>query len=211
MLSNIQEKFAALSQREKIIVTFALLAAIGFSWDHFFYQPTQKKQQSLQQELSRLKQQTNELKLAITKLKNTSYIDPNLNNQNKLTELKAEYNRQRELMMTDKSLVTPQLMASALGDMLNQNKQLSLIKLNTLPVAPLVESKHPQQNPIYKHGLIITFSGSYLDTLNYLKALERLPWHFIWDSIDYQVKDHPIAETTIKIYTLSFKESWLDV
>jgi len=114
-------------------------------------------------------------------------------------------------MMHDKSLVPPQLMAIALSDILNRNNQLSLIKLDTLPATALTESKQSQPNTIYKHGLSITFSGSYLDTLNYLKALESLPWHFIWESIDYQVIDYPTAETTIRVYTLSFKESWLGV
>jgi len=170
-----------------------------------------KKHQALQQKLTSLKQQATDQQLALIKLENSRNIDPNLNNRNKLTALKAEHSRLQELMMHDKSLVPPQLMAIALSDILNRNNQLSLIKLDTLPATALTESKQSQPNKIYKHGLSITFSGSYLDTLNYLKALESLPWHFIWESIDYQVIDYPTAETTIRVYTLSFKESWLGV
>lgn len=211
MLTNLQEKFEALTNREKIILVFAVLAGIWFGWDYLFYQPTQKKHQALQQKLTSLKQQATDQQLALIKLENSRNIDPNLNNRNKLTALKAEHSRLQELMMHDKSLVPPQLMAIALSDILNRNNQLSLIKLDTLPATALMESKQSQPNTIYKHGLSITFSGSYLDTLNYLKALESLPWHFIWESIDYQVIDYPTAETTIRVYTLSFKESWLGV
>lgn len=208
---NLQEKFEALTKREKVILVFAVVAGIWFGWDHFFYQLTQKKQQALQQELSSLKQQILDQQLIAIKLENSSHIDPNQNNRLKLAELKAEHNRLQELMMHDKSLVPPQLMATALSDILTRNNHLTLIKLTTLPVTTLQESKQPQQNPIYKHGLAITFSGTYLDTLNYLQALEALHWHFVWESIDYQVKNYPIAETTIKVYTLSFKENWLGV
>jgi len=211
MLTNLQEKFEALTNREKIILVFAVLAGIWFGWDYLFYQPNQKKHQALQQKLTSLKQQATDQQLALIKLENSRNIDPNLNNRNKLTALKAEHSRLQELMMHDKSLVPPQLMAIALSDILNRNNQLSLIKLDTLPATALTESKQSQPNTIYKHGLSITFSGSYLDTLNYLKALESLPWHFIWESIDYQVIDYPTAETTIRVYTLSFKESWLGV
>jgi MSHA biogenesis protein MshJ len=211
MLSNLQEKFEALTKREKIIVVGAILIGFWVGWDNFFYQPTQKKQLALQQQLLGLNQQITEQQLIAIKLENSSHIDPNLENRNKLTTLKAEYSRLQELMMHDKSLVPPQLMAIALSDILSQNNQLILIKLDTLPVTTLLESKQPQSNPVYKHGLAITFSGSYLNTLNYLKALESLPWHFVWESIDYQVKNYPTAETTIKAYTLSFKESWLGV
>jgi len=211
MFNKLQEKFEALTKREKIIVVFAVLAGIWVGWDNFFYQSIQKQQQALQQKLISLKQQTADQQLTIMKLENSPHTDPNLVKRNKLAELKAEHNRLQELMMHDKSLVPPQLMAVALSDILNHNNQLTLIKLDTLPVAALSESKEPQPNPIYKHGLAITFSGSYLDTLNYLKALESLPWHFIWESIDYKVTDYPAAETTIQVYTLSFKESWLGV
>lgn len=212
MLNNLQEKFEALTQREKIIIIGAVVAGIWIGWDNFFFQPTQKKQQAFQKEITGLRQQIADQQLAAIKLETSSHSDPNLNNQNKLAELKAEYNRQQELMMQgNKNFVPPHLMAVALSDILNQNKQLALIKLDTLPVTTLLESKQPQTSPIYKHGLAITFSGSYLNTLNYLKALESLPWHFIWESIDYRVTDYPSAETTIKAYTLSFKETWLGV
>ncbi len=210
MFNNLQEKFEALTQREKIIVAVAILVGSWVGWDSFFYQPNQKKQHALQQELSSLKQQITDQQITAIKLENSSHTDPNVENQNRLDKLKAEYNRQQELMMQgDKNFVPPHLMATVLSEILNQNKQLALIKLDTLPVTTLLESKQPQTSPIYKHGLAITFYGNYLDTLNYLKALESLPWHFIWESIDYQVKDYPTAETTIRAYTLSFKENWL--
>lgn len=212
MLNNLQEKFEVLTKREKIIVVSAIVLGIWFAWDNIFYQSNQKKQQALQHELSNLNVQITDLQLIAIKLENTAHTDPNLNYRNKLNDLKAEYKHQQELIMQgNKAFVPPHLMAVALSDILNRNNQLTLIKLDTLPVAPLLKSTQPQMNPIYKHGLAISISGNYLDTLNYLKALESLPWHFVWESIDYQVKDYPTAETTIKAYTLSFKESWLGV
>jgi MSHA biogenesis protein MshJ len=212
MLNNLQAKFEALTKREKIIVAGAVLIGLWVAWDNFFYQPTQKKQRTLQQELTNVRQQITEQQLALIKLENSLHVDPNLNNRNTLARLKTEYNRLHELkMQSGKNFVPPHLMAVALSDILNKNSHLTLIKLDTLPATTLLESKQPQQNPVYKHGLVITFSGSYLDTLNYLKALEALPWHFIWESINYQVKEYPTAETTIKAYTLSFKENWLGV
>lgn len=212
MLNSFQEKFAALSKREKIIIIVAVSAGLWFGWDTFFFQPTHKKKLALIDEMSNLNQQISDKQIIAITLEHTTHIDPNQTNKNELVELKAEYEHLQEQMMKgEKSFVPPHLMAVALGDILNQNSQLTLIKLDTLPVATLIKSKQAQKNPIYKHGLEITFSGSYLDTLNYLKALEALPWHFIWESVDFQVKDYPIAETTIKTYTLSFKENWLGV
>ncbi len=212
MFNNLQEKFEALAKREKIMVTGTLLLVLAAAWDNFFYQPIQEKQLKLQKELASLKQQIADQQITLIKLGNSPTVDLNLDNRSKLIALKSEYNHlQEQMMQSGKNFAPPHLMAAALSDILNQNSRLTLIKLDTLPVTTLIESKPQQTNPIYKHGLVITFSGTYLDTLNYLKALESLPWHFIWESIDYQVKDYPVAETTIRAYTLSFKESWLGV
>jgi len=212
MFNNLQDKFEALTQREKFFVIVAVLVALWVGWDNFFYQPTQKKRMARQLELNSLKQQITDLQLTAIKLENSSHTDPNLNIQHQLLRLKTEYTRLQSLMLqNEKNFVPPHLMAVALSDILNRNNRLALIKLDTLPITTLLKSKQPQLNPIYKHGLTITFSGSYLDTLHYLKALESMPWHFIWESIDYQVKDYPIAETTLRVHTLSFKESWLGV
>jgi MSHA biogenesis protein MshJ len=124
--------------------------------------------------------------------------------------LKIQYSQlENQLNKEDKKFVPPKLMAKLLGDMLNQAPELSLIKLETLPMIQLTQEKNTF--PVYKHGLSITFTGNYFSTLHYLKSLESLPWHFYWETIDYQVKDHPEALTSFTIYTLSFEETWLGV
>lgn len=211
-LNEFQEKFAALSQREKIIVVATTLIGLWFAWDNLFYQPYQKRRNNLQQEADKLQQQLADQQIELIRLENGSRNDPNLKNRNKLLESKTEYGRLQDLLKhNNKSFAPPQLMAVTLSDILEQNKQLTLIKLDTLAPSTLLPVKQSQETPIYKHGLVITFKGSYLDTYSYLQALEALPWHFIWESIDYRVKDYPIAETTLKTYTLSFKENLLDL
>ncbi len=175
-----------------------------------FYQPMQEKHTALQQTLETLNPQIDNLKLRIQDLKTHAANDPNKNNATKLAELKAVVIRQEQQMLLGyKRFVPPKLMAKVLSDMFNQNAKIHLIKLDILPVATVLSSK--QLKPIYKHGLAVTFTGGYMDTLDYLKKLEALPWHFNWDSLNYQVKQYPIAETTLQVYTLSFDKDWLGV
>ncbi|NOT86018.1 MAG: hypothetical protein HOP02_14830 [Methylococcaceae bacterium] len=210
MLNKLQEGFERLVAREKIIVIVAIFFSLWGMWDTFFYQPMQKKHTTLQQELSSLDTQLTTLKATATQLENHPQIDPNQGNQAKLTTLKASVqNQQEQLLLGHKKFVPPQLMAKALSDMLNHTVHTQLIKLEILPVTPLLLAK--QQRLIYKHGLALTFTGGYVDTVNYLKALEALPWHFNWDSIEYKVTRHPLAETTLRVYTLSFEKDWLGV
>lgn len=210
MLANLQNRFESLTTREKIIVVATLLAGIWSLWDKFFYQSVNNQQMLLTQDLQKIAVQLDAQNKTIIQLETNTYIDPNLANQNKLDTLKQQYEQlQEQMMLGDKKFVPPQIMSHVLHDILNQNSALSLINLDTLPISKLVSTS--QEHPIYKHGLALTFNGNYLDTLKLLKALENLPWVFLWDTIDYQVKTYPNAEISIKAYTLSFEESWLGI
>jgi MSHA biogenesis protein MshJ len=211
MLNKLQERFQSLTLRERVIVIAALLAGLWSAWDGFFYHPLSLKQNTIKQQLVNINNQIASQQIIAMQLENSGNTDPNVTNQHKLAELKAQYTHlQEQVMLGNKKFVPPSLMAKALNDMLKQNQQLTLIKLESLPTTTLLSSKL-QLHPTYKHGLEITFTGNYSDTINYLKALEELPWAIVWENIDYQVKDYPKAEITIRLVTLSFDEGWLGV
>ncbi|MCI0590119.1 MAG: MSHA biogenesis protein MshJ, partial [Gammaproteobacteria bacterium] len=63
----------------------------------------------------------------------------------------------------------------------------------------------------YMHGLRMEFEGGYLDTLDYLRKLEALPWAFFWDSVDFKVEKYPKALGSITVYTLSLDANWIGV
>jgi len=211
MIKKFQDQFNNLTAREKIILLATVAICLWGGWDTFFRSPLKRQQQLLQQELSSLDQQLSAQQQTADKLQSGITADPNSAAKNKLAELNTELlSLQNKMAHESRKFVPPRLMAKVLNDLLNQNRQLTLLKLDTLPVTTLREGKD-QFFPVYKHELALTFSGVYSDTLAYLKSLESLSWRINWDSIDYQVKNHPFAETTIRAYTLSFEESWLDI
>ncbi|CAG7857256.1 hypothetical protein MCAMS1_02021 [biofilm metagenome] len=211
MIDKFQERIQSLTSREKLIVYTTVLVILWGVWDSLIFRPLVAKQKNNSQQLINLESQIIQLKQNSLELEKTTQTDPNVENQNKLNELKAQYSRfQQQIMYGNKKFVAPEQMAKALGDMLNQNKQLDLIKLETLPPATLLSSID-QHQPIYKHGLKITFTGTYADTVNYLESLEALPWAIVWDELDYRVKNYPKAEITLRALTLSFDKEWLGV
>lgn len=56
---------------------------------------------------------------------------------------------------------------------------------------------------VFKHAVVIQLEGSYFDVVDYLSALENLPWKFYWAELDYRVIDYPKAIVTLEVYTLS--------
>ena len=210
-MNKLLELFENLTQREKFIVLALLLVTLGGSWNLFFYQPIAQRQQALQQQQLTLNNQKALQQVAANRQKSVS-ADPNSDNQKKLDELKSQsaYQQKQIMLLGLKSFVSASSMADILNAVLTEIKLLKLLNLETLPATPLLDVK--QHDPtIYKHELIITLFGDYINTLNYLKVLEALPWAIALDSIDYEVKDYPMAKITLHIVMLSYDNDLLDV
>ena len=93
-----------------------------------------------------------------------------------------------------------------------------MLRLQTLDVQPLLDRDRDEaigvgemQARLHSHGFALEFSGGYLATLNYLQALERLPWRFFWDSVSYEVEDYPRSLVRLRLHTLSLSEDWIGV
>jgi len=208
---NLKERFESLTQREKIIVTATAIVGILACWDSFFWSSIQVKQTRLEEQFNQLNQRLAAQRQAVFTLQSGKVQNPNLDNETELAALTSQLSSmQRQMASEGGKFIPPRLMAKALSDILQRNQQLTLISLDSLPVTTLQSEKN-LFFPVFKHGITMTLSGNYLDTLAYLKALESLSWQIYWDSIHFQVKIYPVAETTIKAYTLSLEESWLGV
>ncbi len=209
MTETLLERFNSLTAREKIMFLATVLVLVWGAWDKWLYQPIKTSQNQLTTQLASIKLQISVQQQAARQIEALGKIDPNQENKNKLTGVKEKLVKMKaQLGVGEKQFVPPHLMAKVLHDMLKKNNGLKLLKLETLPVTTLSEP-NLDKSWIYQHGLSVTLSGNYFNTLNYLKSLESLPWRFNWDTIDYQVKQYPIAETTLLVYTLSFEENWL--
>lgn len=208
-MNNLITQFNILTLRERSILLITLAIVFWGAWDNFYYQPLTANHKQLKDQLSDLKRQVLEQQQSATQIEAIGKADPNLTNNQKLVQIKSELKELKsQLGIGKKVFVSAHLMVEVLSDMLKENSALKLVKLESLPVTPLSKSDE-EHSGVYRHGLSITLMGNYLNTLNYLKSLESLPWKFSWDTIDYKVKKYPIAETTLRVYTLSFEENWL--
>jgi len=128
-------------------------------------------------------------------------------------------------------LIPPREMARVLEAVLARDRGLRLLRLENLGTRPLVEpaaeggdgqaeGRQAAAGPapedeaatvprIFRHDLRMEFEGTFLDTLRYLQALERLPWRFYWDSVTLEVERHPRARVRIQVHTLSLEEGWI--
>lgn len=62
---------------------------------------------------------------------------------------------------------------------------------------------------LFRHGVEITLSGSYLDMIAYMEALEAMPTQLFWGKAEFEVDQYPNARLTLTLYTLSMDKKWM--
>jgi MSHA biogenesis protein MshJ len=95
--------------------------------------------------------------------------------------------------------------------MLERNKRLQLLDLKTLPIADLAVAQGNAGRRIFRHGVELTVSGSYLDLHAYLRALEELSTQIYWARAEMNVTAYPAVSLKLTVYTVSFDKAWLIV
>ena len=119
--------------------------------------------------------------------------------------------------LTSSGILKPTDMPNALQQVLLANRGLQLESLKNLPPRALMEAQAdaaPSSGPvaqIYRHSVELVFTGSYLDTLRYIQALEALPWRLFWDELDIHTEDYPKARVRMVISTLGLDAALLGV
>jgi MSHA biogenesis protein MshJ len=75
-----------------------------------------------------------------------------------------------------------------------------------------VKDAVPMIGPVvYKHGVELVIEGDYADIVNYMSALEAMPWQLFWGKARLTADDTPKRTLTLTLYTLSLDKKWLNI
>lgn len=83
------------------------------------------------------------------------------------------------------------------------------------PVAPAgrvatVQAAEPKQPElVYRHGVEITLQGRYVDMVEYMAQLERMPVRLIWGRARLDARSYPDVRLTLTLFTLSLEKEWM--
>lgn len=221
-------KIDGMSLRERAMIFMAAAFVLISLFNTFFLDPLLLKEQALSQKVVQ-----DQLKMKAQQATIQASIDAKRDAQNsplhqRVAQLREQLQEQKQyLSHRSDRLVSPAQIPLVLEQVLKQQSQLQLLKLETLPLAPLIEDKPANdgtvvaqsqttlsggvQQQIFKHGVRITVRGSYLDLLRYLTALENLPTQMFWGEVVYKVDEYPNAVMSLTLFTLSLDTIWLTV
>jgi len=216
-LQPLFEKFNALNERERLSMLLLISVAIIILFVELFISPLNQKYDIADKQVASLQTQIQRLESQMVILKNKKSRDPDFQEKQKIKLLDEQLtNINVSLKEKMHGLIEPKQMAKVLEVVLAQNTDLKLQRVQSLgaePLSPLKAKKGEEieRLGIYRHGLQIEFKGSYLSTLKYLKALDKLPWNFYWDVLELNVDKYPVSTVVITVHTLSFHKGWIGV
>lgn len=225
-LISLQEKIDARIMRERALILLTALAFIFMFWNFVVQSSIDKKTQEVRASLAALATQRTTLQTQIAATTQSLLNDPDKQKKEQIEQLQTDIKGvENQLQSVSQNLIKAEQLPQALQEVLQKTEQLTLLEVKTLPAQELqfidVTAATPNtQQPtateearagVYQHAVELRVSGSYSQILNLLMALERLPWRFYWQSLDYSVEHYPNAEVTLRVYTLSSEEGLFGV
>ena len=226
------KKFDALVLRERLMVLVASGAALGFVLWTLAIEPVAVENKRLAAKLAQQQQLLREVQNANRGLQGAR-VDPDAPNRARREQLNRDIAAvEQKLRAVGSTLVAADQMPRLLENIFDRNRRLQLLALHSIAAAPLVqrpsaksETKDkpvapapPSSTPsaggdtnIYKHGVELTVEGSYLDLMDYLAQLEKLPWQMFWGRANLDSTQYPKVTLTLTLYTLSLDKALLTV
>jgi len=207
-------KVDALSFRERLLVLVTALVLIAALWHTLLMQPLEQRASQTRAELTALEERI---------------AAANRNLEEQIQQLAGGGGEQRlriaslrkridEINTTlgnhAAELIDPSEMAQVLESVLKEQSRLTLVRIrNTTPDSLVADEDPSAVTPsavtFYRHGLEIEIEGSYAACLEYLNAIESLPWRLYWQVLELDVIDYPLNRIRIEVGTLSLDEEWI--
>ncbi|MDX1562324.1 MAG: hypothetical protein R3305_05330 [Gammaproteobacteria bacterium] len=218
-LKKLQAMVDALTLRERLMLFVAALVVVGGLWEALLAGPLDARETLARQQIEAAKDRLAQIDESIALA--AQGIGGGLSGQ--VERIRALENQVAEgeqaIRVFTSDLVDPSQMRYVLEELIDRQQGLRLTRASNLPVRPLIDrdedgdtaAANSGEPMLYRHGLRLELEGSYLDCLEYLEAVERLPWQLFWGALEVEIDEYPRNEITLEIYTLSLDEEWIGV
>jgi MSHA biogenesis protein MshJ len=209
---QLADRLDSLSLRERALVFAAALAVLFGLWFNFFAVPMERQGEAMDRRAEALQAQLEQLNQRSRLVAEQLARDPD----RALEQEKARL--QGRLTSVDEALrertgayVGPDQMARLLQQLLADRRGLNLLRAeNVAPERVTLEGEADEAMiPIYRHGVVLEFEGRFGEIVDYLNAVQDLPWRFLWKRLEYEVTDFPKARVRLTLETLSAQEGWI--
>lgn len=209
---QLADRLDGLSLRERALVFAATLAVLFGLWFNLVLGPMESTGEAMDRRAEALRQQLEQLNERSRLVAEGLARDPNRTLEQEKARLQSRLAEVDEaLRERTGAYVGPDQMARLLQELLSDGRGLRLVALeNTGPRrVRLTGEAQDAMLPIYRHGVVLEFEGSFGEVVSYLNAVKELPWRFLWKRLEYEVTAYPRARVILELETLSAEEDWI--
>lgn len=225
MFNRLRTRFDALNRRERIFVTLAVWLVALFLLDAMAITPARQRHATATKASADKQGEIARFEAELAGLRSRQAEDPDALAKRRIAELESKIAAiDSHLKAALGRTVPPERMAELLDQLLRKNKKLELASLRSLAPEVLVRNESAadagkseggrekaEGGLLYRQGMELTLSGGYLDMLEYLAEVERLPWKIYWGRLELKVEEYPRAKLVLSVYTLSLDREWLSI
>jgi MSHA biogenesis protein MshJ len=216
-LAQVETWLSRISLRERALIGLALAGASLAGWDALVLRPhgaraaqVREERLQLEQKLASLEQQRDVFETALAS-------DPNAERRARERALETRVALlDGEIRASASGLIPPAEMTRVLEMLLSARPDLRVLRLEGAPPVALLDpaadasaAVGPTAQPIYRHELRLEIEASFAETVEFLRAVEALPWRFFWDELAYEVTRHPSARVRLVLHTFGDREGWI--
>lgn len=217
------ERVDQMTLRERVLVfASAMLMLVALVYVLFIDAEVQR-QKRLSSTLVQRQAEAKTLQDQLTKVLTSRASDPDRQLRERLARLRSQLGDiEARIRDEERKFTTPAQMRTVIDELLARNSAVQLIAMKSLPTTSVADTRSsppskgeqmasPADRLVYRHGIEITVSGAYLDLLEYIRQLERLPTQLYWSSLQLDASTYPRSTMKVVVYTLSLDPRWLSV
>lgn len=215
---DLDNRYTSLSRRERLLVAAALVFGPLLIGHALFVDPQRTRVRGLEKTIGTEDVSVSRLQAELVGLQQALSHDPDAAGKSELSTLQAERDRlDEQLRQFGSSLVRPEEMNGLLERLLARQPGLQLLSLKTLPPSGVLGERANEGEKqagerafdLYRHGVEIRLEGNFSQLQIYVEQLEKLQQRLLWGALNYRVIEHPRAEMSLTVYTLSPDRAWL--
>lgn len=208
-----EEKFAALSQREKVLIFASGMVILLAVLILLLIEPGIKENSKTNHSIQIINNEVKTLIALQDVYEQALMDDPNASVKQQIVQIDMRMARLQESFATQLSdLILPRQMPALIEKVFSQAEGLKLIEMASISPENIFADNPAMKNvPLFQHGLTLTFEGRYFAVRDFLARLEQLSDKLYWRSMAYHVKEYPTAEVTLEVYTLSTEKAFIGV
>lgn len=224
-LVKIAQVVDRLTLRERLFVFAAVITVLVGAWEAVLDGPVAAREKAAGEAIAALRDRLDTLNKSVTITAEgmTEGLPAQLERLKALRARVAEGDAAVREYTSE--LVSPLQMRLVLEELIRRQSGLRLLGATNLEPRPLFDdpadadkNAGPSKDApasdapkLYRHALVLRVEGNYLDCLEYLRAVERLPWHLYWARFELKVGDYPNNTYSIEVRTLSLDKEWIGV